>query len=68
MKPSDYIGFGCCFTFGLWWLLFPRSVIGFYTWFHSGRAKMPGTLGVRLSGAVWVAVVFGVLISFLLMR
>jgi hypothetical protein len=68
MNPSDYLGFGVCFSFGLWLLLLPRSVISFYTRLYGGRAKMPGTVGVRLSGAVWVAVMFGVLITFLMKR
>src|SRR6266498_1828882 len=33
--------------------VFPQSVIRFYTWFHRGRVQMPGTFGVRLSGALW---------------
>ena len=66
MRPSDYLGFGASFGFGLWWLLFPRSVIGFYTWFHGGRARIPGTFGVRLCGALLVALVFAVMVSFLL--
>ena len=68
MKLSDYIGFGVALVFGIWLLVFPRSVIGFYTWFHKGGVKMPGTSGVRLSGVLWVALVAIVLITFLAKR
>jgi hypothetical protein len=42
-------------AFGLWFILFPRSVIRFYTWFHRGRVKMPEPFGVRLAGGIWVS-------------
>jgi len=57
MKLSDYWGFGVALGFGLWWLVFPMSVVSFYTWFHKGRVKMPGTFGVRLAGVFWVLLV-----------
>ena len=51
-------------SFGLWWVIFPVSVIRFYTWFHGGKVKMPKPSGVRIAGAVWLliltlVVVFG---------
>ncbi|MEY2408095.1 MAG: hypothetical protein QOF48_765 [Verrucomicrobiota bacterium] len=42
-------------AFGLWCVLFPHSVIRFYTWFHRGRVKMPEPFGVRLAGEIWVS-------------
>ena len=44
-------------SFGLWWVIFPVSVIRFYTWFHGGKVKMPKASGVRISGAVWLLVI-----------
>jgi hypothetical protein len=66
MKPSDYFGFGFAFGFGILWLLFPRGVISFYSWFHRGSIKLPSTFGVRLAGALWVVLVSVVLITFLM--
>lgn len=57
MKLSDYLGFGLTLGFGLWWLVFPKSVIKFYTWFHRGEAKMPGTFGIRIAGMLWIVLV-----------
>jgi hypothetical protein len=57
MRTSDYIGFGCAFGFGVWFLAFPRSVIRFYTWFHRGKIAMPRTGGVMIAGAIWVTFV-----------
>ena len=58
MKESDYFGLAMTLGFGLWLVVLPKSVIGFYTWFHRGRVKMPGTIGVRLAGALWIVLVF----------
>jgi len=57
MTVSDYIGFSAGIGFGLWWLVFPKSVTSFYSWFHRGRVKMPGTLAIRLAGALWIVLV-----------
>jgi hypothetical protein len=57
MAASDYIGFCLALAFGLWWLAFPGSVIRFYTWFHRGRVRMPSRFGIRLAGALWIALV-----------
>jgi succinate-acetate transporter protein len=57
MKLSDYFGFAVFVGFGLWWVVFPMSVVNFYSWFHRGRVKMPGTFGVRLAGVLWVLLV-----------
>ena len=43
--------------FGLWWVVFPESVIRFYTWFHSGKVQMPKPSGVRIAGALWLLLV-----------
>jgi hypothetical protein len=68
METSDYFGFGVALAFGIWFLMFPRSVISFYIWFHRGSVKLPGTFGVRLSGILWIALVTTVLITFLMRR
>ena len=43
MSIGNYIGFRFIVGFGLWFLVFPMSVIRFYTWFHkgSGRCRSP---------------------------
>ncbi len=61
MILSDYLGFSLAVGFGLWWAVFPSSVISFYTWFHKGQVKMPSTSGVRLAGALWTVLVLVVL-------
>ncbi len=63
MKLEDYFGFGVAFIFGIWLLLFPRSVVRFYSWFHRGAVKMPQTFGVRLSGAFWIVLVSIVMLT-----
>ena len=57
MKLSDYLGYALAVGFGLWWVVFPASVIGFYTRFHRGRVKTPGAFAVRLTGALWILLV-----------
>jgi nicotinamide riboside transporter PnuC len=57
MKLSDYLGFALAMGFGLWLIVFPTNVIGFYTWFHKGQAKMPQAFAVRLTGAAWIVLV-----------
>ena len=54
---QDILGFLFFTAFGLWWLLIPNSVIRFYNWFHGGKIRMPGPIGVRVVGALWVALV-----------
>ena len=44
-------------SFGLWWLLFPASVIRFYTWLHRGKFIALRPIGVRLVGAIWILLV-----------
>ena len=63
MRVSDYMMIGLFGGFGLWWLAFPMSVIRFYTWFHSGRVKMPSPFGVRMAGAFWI-ILMAVVLTF----
>jgi len=56
MTLGDYVGFGLTVGFGLWWVLFPNSVVRFYAWFHSGRVE-PKASQVRAAGACWIALV-----------
>ena len=57
LPASDIIGFVLFASFGLWWLLLPRSVVRFYAWFHRGRYK-PSALGVyRVVGALWIVLI-----------
>ncbi len=68
MRLDDYLGFGATFAFGAWWVVFPRSVITLYTWFHRGAVRVPGEFGVRIAGAFWLAISAFVLMSFLASR
>ncbi len=65
MKRDDYIGLVLCVGFGLWWALFPNSVIKFYTWFHHGRVSLPKQSAVRVVGVLWIASVLAVAIHAL---
>jgi hypothetical protein len=66
MQTSEYIGFAAFLSFGLWWLVFPRSVIAFYTRFHRGAVRMPPASGVRIAGALWIALV--IIVEFISSR
>jgi hypothetical protein len=55
-----------CSSFGIWLVLFPRSVIAFYIWFHGGQVKMPNEFGVRLSGSVWLGLVLFVMVHYII--
>ena len=61
MTASDLAGSTIFVAFGLWWLILPDSVIRFYTWFHPGGPRLPSAQGIRLAGALWVALVAFVL-------
>lgn len=60
MTFSNYFGFGLFAAFGIWWMVFPHSVIAFYTWFHRGKRTLPQPAAVRVIGAIWIAFVIGV--------
>jgi succinate-acetate transporter protein len=65
MEPittSDLLGLGLFGGFGLWWLAFPKSVIRFYTWFHSRKVRIPSPRVIRILGAAWMAFVFAVVL------
>jgi succinate-acetate transporter protein len=66
MKTSDYFGFAVVLCFGLWWVVFPRSVIAFYTLFHRGSVKMPRESGIRVAGALWLFMV--AIVAFIFSR
>ncbi len=60
MKLTDAVGFGVALSFGLWWILLPKSVNRFYLWFHQKNPKFahPSPLyGVRLAGLLWCGLV-----------
>ena len=48
---------GVAIGFGLWWIVFPDSVVRFYTWFHGGKVALPRRTGVRAAGMFWVLLV-----------
>jgi hypothetical protein len=56
MSASDAIGSAAVLSFGLWWLVFPGSVIRFYALFDRGHVTLPRSRGVRLAGALWLAI------------
>jgi len=58
LKLSDYLWFALILGFGLWWAVFPQSVVNFYTRLHRGRVKMPGIFVVRLVGVFWMLLMF----------
>jgi hypothetical protein len=60
MKHDDYIGLVPYVGFGLWWVLFPNSVIKFYTWFGRRRVSLPKQSAVRVLGVLWIALVLAV--------
>ncbi len=43
--------------FGLWWLLFPQSVLTFYASIFKDHAKFPKPLVIRLGGLLWVTLI-----------
>jgi succinate-acetate transporter protein len=59
----DMIGGIAFASFGLWWLLFPRSVLRFYGAFHRGQIELPKPLGVRLAGGLWLILLSAFLLS-----
>jgi hypothetical protein len=63
MAPGDILGSVGVLSFGLWWVIFPSSVIRFYTWFHRARVVLPKASAVRLAGILWVLLV-GVVLWF----
>ncbi len=60
---SDVIPAVAFASFGLWWLLFPRSVLRFYGAFQRGQRALPKPAGIRLAGGLWVALVGAVVLS-----
>jgi hypothetical protein len=57
MLMSDVIGIGGALSFGLWWVVFPQSVIRFYTWFHHGHISIPKATGIRVAGLLWIGLI-----------
>jgi hypothetical protein len=68
MQESDYWGFTACFCFGLWFLLFPRSVIRFYSSLFGSKMQKMSLIGTRVAGGLWIVLMLVVLISFLMKR
>jgi len=62
MTTSDVLAMGLFGGFGLWWVVAPRSVAAFYTWFSRGKAKIPRPRAIRVIGAAWTALVVAVII------
>jgi hypothetical protein len=62
MNNSDKIGFIFTLSFGFWWLIAPRSVVIFYTWFHRQGVRVPKPVGIRVIGLAWIVLVACVMI------
>ena len=62
MTSNDTFGLALFCGFGLWWIIAPKSVGTFYTWFTRGKAKMPRPIVIRLIGAAWFILVVAMLI------
>ncbi len=59
VKSGDYVGIAIFGGFGLWWVVFRKSVIRFYTWFHRGRISLAGAREwmIKLIGLLVIALV-----------
>ena len=67
MAISDYFGFSFVFGWGLWWIIFPNSVVALDTWLKKrSNRKVYSPAQVRMGGVIWMVLMTGVLISFLL--
>jgi succinate-acetate transporter protein len=62
MTTGDFLGLALFGGFGLWWLVFPESVIRFYTWFHGRRSRLPRPVAIRVMGAAWFVFVTAVVL------
>jgi hypothetical protein len=56
----DILGLLPFISFGFWFVLFPNSVIKFYTWFHKGKARKYKPSAVRILGVVWLLLILGI--------
>lgn len=54
---NDVLGLLLFVGFGVWWLLFPKSVIKFYGWFHRSKVKLPTAAIIRILGIIWIVLV-----------
>ena len=63
MAVSDFIVLGVSVVCGLWWLLFPNSVLRFYRAIYGSRFDVRPFF-IRLAGCVWIAVSLWMLVSF----
>jgi hypothetical protein len=54
MSTEDILAFALFVSLGLWFVLFPQTVIRFYTRFHKGRVQIPRPTIIRVIGACWV--------------
>jgi succinate-acetate transporter protein len=62
MRAQDSFGLIAFAAFGLWWVLFPKSVISFYRRFHRGKISSPKPVAIRVVGALWVALVLAMIL------
>jgi len=49
-------------SFGLWWVLFPASVVRFYSRFHGGLSLQPKLVVVRVIGGLWILLIVGLIL------
>jgi len=61
MNQDGLVGLAMFAGFGIWWVIWPGSVIRLYTWLHKGQVRLPRALVIRVVGlgwAVFVAIIF----------
>jgi succinate-acetate transporter protein len=51
---EDVLALSAFAAFGLWWIVFPRSVMTFYSALHRGRVNVGTASGIRVAGLLWI--------------
>jgi len=52
---QDVLALSAFAAFGLWWIIFPRSVMTFYSAFHRRKVTVGTENGIRIAGLLWIA-------------
>ena len=66
---SDIIMIIVTISFGMWFLIFPKSVIRFYTWFfHMCNYEFPAhePIKIRMAGLIWIVFISVIFITIFL--
>jgi len=62
MSAADIVGPVLFASFGLWWVIFPQSVIRFYGRLHGSRVQLPSAFVIRCIGVGWVILIGSVML------